>query len=375
MKSLTLFGIPAIYIFIPIALILPRVPVIGKFFNIINTAIHEFGHALMALIMQGKVHKIELMRDTSGTTVTQCPTLAGNILVSLAGYPFAAFAGWFFCYLNDVGYQTGLIIGLSILMIIMLIFWIRNWYGLIWIVLFCSLNGWLIYANNQQYINIAALFYAVEGFLNGHTPFSAMLSFYSLLVSYGTNTREVALSNESSANEPTIPGTKINHQYSKTLEYEEDFRYYVKTFLNDSNHYYSYLRPYTELQIAEMFAQHPQYFPVFKSCNAGSKENKWCCNCSKCLFAYIILSPFIDNDTMVSIFGEDLLDKPEMEQYFDELRGVAPNKPFECVGTIDEVNKALEMIRESRRDKKPFLPWSAMTSAMPSIPPKILTKI
>ncbi len=190
-----------------------------------------------------------------------------------------------------------------------------------------------------------------QGFLNGHTPFSAMLSFYSLLVSYGTDTRDVALSNESSANEPTIPGTKINHQYSKTIEYEEDFRYYVKTFLNDSNHYYSYLRPYTELQIAEMFAQHPQYFPVFKSCNAGSKENKWCCNCSKCLFAYIILSPFIDDDTMVSIFGEDLLDKPEMEQYFDELRGVAPNKPFECVGTIDEVNKALEMIRESRRDK------------------------
>lgn len=190
-----------------------------------------------------------------------------------------------------------------------------------------------------------------QGFLNGHTPFSAMLSFYTLLVSYGTNTREVALSNESSANEPTIPGTKINHQYSKTLEYEEDFRYYVKNFLNDSNHYYSYLRPYTELQIAEMFARHPQYFPVFKSCNAGSKENKWCCNCSKCLFAYIILSPFIDNDTMVRIFGEDLLDKPELQQYFDELRGVAPNKPFECVGTIDEVNKALEMIRESRKNK------------------------
>ena len=190
-----------------------------------------------------------------------------------------------------------------------------------------------------------------QGFLNGHTPFSAMLSFYTLLVSYGTGTRDVALSNESSANEPTIPGTKINHQYSKTLEYEEDFRTYVRSFLNDCNHYYSFLRPYTELQIAEMFAQHPQYFSVFKSCNAGSKENKWCCNCSKCLFAYIILSPFINDDTMISIFGEDLLDKPELQQYFDELRGVAPNKPFECVGTIDEVNKALEMIRESRKGK------------------------
>lgn len=190
-----------------------------------------------------------------------------------------------------------------------------------------------------------------EGFLNGHTPFSAMLSFYSLLISYATNTRQVALSNESSANEPTIPGTKINHQYSKTLEYEEDFRYYVKTFLNDCNHYYSHLRPYTELQIAEMFARHPQYFPVFKSCNAGSKENKWCCNCSKCLFAYIILSPFIDDATMIGIFGEDLLNKTELQQYFDELTGIAPNKPFECVGTVDEVNKALRMIMESRKEK------------------------
>jgi hypothetical protein len=196
-----------------------------------------------------------------------------------------------------------------------------------------------------------------QGYLNGHTPFSAMLSFYTLLVSYGTATRDVALSNESSANEPTIPGTKINHQYSKSLEYEDDFRYYVKTFLNDCNHYYSYLRPYTELQIAQMFARHPQYFPVFKSCNAGSKENKWCCNCPKCLFAYIILSPFIDNDTIVSIFGEDLLDKPALQQYFDELCGIAPNKPFECVGTIDEVNKALDMISESRKEKYLIKRW------------------
>ena len=31
------------------------------------------------------------------------------------------------------------------------------------------------------------------------------------------------LSNESSANEPTVIGTKINHQYSKTYEFENDF--------------------------------------------------------------------------------------------------------------------------------------------------------
>lgn len=161
MENLNFHGIPVVYIFIGIALILPRIPVIGKFFNIINTAIHEFGHAIFALLMQGKVKKIELMKDTSGNTVTQCPNLFGNILVSLAGYPFAAAVGYFCCYLIKVGYQYGLIVGLSVLFLLMLVFWIKNGYGVVWILLFCGFNGWLIYANLSQYIDLAALFYAI----------------------------------------------------------------------------------------------------------------------------------------------------------------------------------------------------------------------
>ncbi|MCR4737580.1 MAG: hypothetical protein K5846_05410 [Bacteroidales bacterium] len=190
-----------------------------------------------------------------------------------------------------------------------------------------------------------------EGYLNGHTPFSAMLAFYTTLLSAVTGIRDVALSNESSANEPTIPGTQINHQYSKSLEFELDFRDYVDLFMNSCNHYYSYLRKLTELQIAERFAQHPQYFPVFKSCNVGSKEDKWCCHCPKCLFAYVILSPFIDDSTMVRIFGEDLLDKAELAPTLDELDGMSKTKPFECVGTIREVNQAMRRLCNTRPDK------------------------
>ena len=191
-----------------------------------------------------------------------------------------------------------------------------------------------------------------QGFLNGHTPFSAMLAFYTLLVSYVTNTHEIALSNESSANEPTIPGTEINHQYSKSLEFEEDFRRYVRENMQEIAHYYSYLRPYSELEIAEMFALHPKYFPVFRSCNAGSKENRWCCECPKCLFTAIILAPFVSEEQLLSIFGEDLLDKPSLEQYFDELTGIAAVKPFECVGTLEEVNKAIQMVQEKYAGKE-----------------------
>ena len=183
-----------------------------------------------------------------------------------------------------------------------------------------------------------------QGFLNGHTPFSAMLAFYTLLASYGTGVREIALSNEASANEATVLGTEVNHQYSKSLEFEEDFRQYVQDYMGNCAHYYSFLRSFSELQIAEKFAQYPQYFPVFRSCNAGSKENKWCGSCPKCLFAYIILAPFIDKNTRLQIFGEDLLNKPEMKHFFNQLTGKEATKPFECVGTVEEVIAALKML-------------------------------
>lgn len=182
-----------------------------------------------------------------------------------------------------------------------------------------------------------------QGFLNGHTPFSAMLAFYTLLASYSTNTRSIALSNEASANEATVLGTEVNHQYSKSLEFETDFQQYVRQYMGNCAHYYSYLRSFSELQIAEKFAGYPQYFSVFRSCNAGSKENKWCCNCPKCLFAYIILVPFIEKTTLLQIFGEDLLHKPEMEHFLNQLTGKERTKPFECVGTVEEVREALKM--------------------------------
>ena len=181
------------------------------------------------------------------------------------------------------------------------------------------------------------------GFLNGHTPFSAMLAFVSLLTSAITGMKHIALSNESSANEATVLGTDVNHQYSKSLEFENDFRDYVKKNISDDFDYYSFLRPYNELKIAEYFSGFPQYHSVFRSCNVGSKDDIWCCNCAKCLFAYIILSPFIEPEKMVEIFGKNLFDNKTLAHDFNQLIGIEKTKPFECVGTIDEVNTALNL--------------------------------
>jgi hypothetical protein len=191
-----------------------------------------------------------------------------------------------------------------------------------------------------------------QGFLNGHTPFSALLAFYSLLVSAIAGHRHIALSNESSANEPTVSGTDINHQYSKSYAFERDFREYVKNFISADFNYFSFLRPLNELQIARIFAEQVKYYPVFKSCNVGSKTDTWCCNCPKCLFAFSILSPFIPVIEMVHIFGKNLFELPQMLGYLKELTGIDDVKPFECVGTIDEVNAALHMFIEYHKNEK-----------------------
>ena len=180
-----------------------------------------------------------------------------------------------------------------------------------------------------------------KGFLNGHTPFSAMLAFVTLFASAMTGARHIALSNESSANEPTESESGVNHQYSKSYEFEKDFREYVRKYISKEINYFSFLRPLSELQIARLFAGFKEYHPVFRSCNAGSKTDSWCGKCPKCLFTAIILSPFLDKQEIVNIFERDILNDDALQPVFDELTGATPVKPFECVGTVDEVNAAI----------------------------------
>lgn len=197
-----------------------------------------------------------------------------------------------------------------------------------------------------------------KGFINGHTPFSAMLAFVSYFVAYLLSKKYIALSNENSANESNVVGEKINHQYSKSFEFECDFENYASNYLKAPVKYFSFLRPLNELQIAKIFSKHEKYHLTFKSCNVGSKEKDWiwCCNCAKCLFAYIILSPFLYKTKLVNIFGEDLFEKESLLETFIELTGNGKTKPFDCVGTYEEVNYAISKTIENLEKSNADLP-------------------
>lgn len=181
-----------------------------------------------------------------------------------------------------------------------------------------------------------------QGYLNGHTPFSAIVAFSSVIAAFLTKRKYIVLSNETSANETTVRNSFVNHQYSKSYEFEQDFSWYLETMADSDIHYFSFLRPLAEIQIAYIFSRCTEFHKIFRSCNVGSKKGIWCCDCAKCLFVYIILSPFLEEEQMVDIFGENLLNKESLDHCFRELTGIEKNKPFECVGTRKEVLVALK---------------------------------
>jgi len=194
-----------------------------------------------------------------------------------------------------------------------------------------------------------------KGFLNGHTPFSAIVAFSSVIAAYIHKIGFVALSNESTASEPTVLGSDVNHQYSKSLEFETDFIEFEAKYILSGVKYFSFLRPLTEIGIAKIFSQLKNYHPIFRSCNVGSKNDIWCANCPKCLFVYTILSPFLPPLEMEKIFGKNMLDDVALMTDFEKLAGLQAEKPFECVGSRDEVNAALqELVRIYERDDKPL---------------------
>ena len=197
-----------------------------------------------------------------------------------------------------------------------------------------------------------------EGFLNGHTPFSALVAFSTVIAARMAGLSYIALSNESSANESTVQGSTVNHQYSKSFKFETDFHRYQTDYLPGSDCYFSMLRPLSEFQIAKYFAKQKQYHAIFRSCNAGSKTDSWCGHCPKCLFVYFILSPFLSREEVKEIFGTDMLEDETMQSTMEQLVGIQEEKPFECVGSRDEINTALVMTidrLEKDGEKLPYL--------------------
>ncbi|MEI7749657.1 MAG: UDP-N-acetylmuramoyl-L-alanine--D-glutamate ligase [Candidatus Moraniibacteriota bacterium] len=197
-----------------------------------------------------------------------------------------------------------------------------------------------------------------EGAYNGHIPISAIFAFIGYLTAILYDFSYVVVGNEQSSDfgNVRIGETEVNHQWSKSSEFERLFRGYADRFLSPDIIYFSLLRPFHEIRIAEMFTRFPKYFPVFSSCNRNVRIHKerpktiWCGECPKCLFVFTMLSAFLEKNTLVGIFGRDLYEEESLIPSFADILGFGGMKPFDCVGTFEESRAALFLAREAYAD-------------------------
>ncbi len=199
-----------------------------------------------------------------------------------------------------------------------------------------------------------------EGYLNGHTPFTAVLHFLGIFCAVLFDYKNVAFSNEKSADEGNAVylGKEVNHQYAKSSEFERKFKEYCREYLAKNIRCFSFLRKYTELEISKMFAGYQKYFSSFSSCNVGLKTGeRWCGNCPKCLFVYASLYPYLNKKELIGIFGKDIFENKDLLSVMKGLIGKGKHKPLECVGTYEESRSAFDMglAKAKKEGKIPYL--------------------
>lgn len=140
------------FLFVIAAFFLVQVPFVGNYIKCINTLIHESGHALIALF-GGKVETISLFMNSEGVTYSRQSTWIGSLLTSLAGYIFSSFMAFLSFFLIKKRKQTLMIDILLVFIILNLLFWVRNPYGLFWLVSFGLLFLYLLIKGSEKFRN------------------------------------------------------------------------------------------------------------------------------------------------------------------------------------------------------------------------------
>lgn len=147
------------FLFVGLALLLIQVPIIGDYFRMVNTVIHESGHAFLALF-GGNVESISLFMNADGATHGTQSIWMIDFMTCAAGYLFSSLMAYVSFMLIKKKKYTLFIDLLLGLIVINFILWVRNPYGLFWLASFGILFLALLIKGGQKVIHNLVLFIA-----------------------------------------------------------------------------------------------------------------------------------------------------------------------------------------------------------------------
>jgi hypothetical protein len=198
------------------------------------------------------------------------------------------------------------------------------------------------------------------GAYRGHIPISLIFGLVGMALACATGKKYVIVGNEASASVPhtTWGDMLVNHQWSKSLDFEKMLQRYAADYIDPQLSYFSPIRQLTSVGVAKLFSRYRAYYEVFTSDNsvfridpARRPTGRWSKDSPKSLSSFILLAPWIEESDMLRIFSANLLDDLALEQLFARLIGVEEHPPLDCVGTVEEMVLSLNLMAEQGKFK------------------------
>lgn len=157
-------------------LLLLRIKTLGVAFRVYNTLFHELGHAVFSLLTSGSVKKIELFADAGGAAYVSNNGWWSNFLVTIIAYPFAAAVGWFMLTQTQRLRTDYLAYGIAAIYVLSLLFYVRNQYGIIWLLINTAITIGAIYFKQQTWAHF--YFFVVGSFILMESVWTALVLLY-----------------------------------------------------------------------------------------------------------------------------------------------------------------------------------------------------
>ena len=111
--------------------------------------------------------------------------------------------------------------------------------------------------------------------------------------------------------------------------------------------------------------------------NNKTTAHRRCGVCPKCAFVYATLRPFLSDEDAQRIFGQELYENKELTTTYKELLGIDGIKPFECVGTNEEVTYAMYLQYEKIKNNPQIPPIMELfkNEVLPKLSPNDLINL
>lgn len=216
-----------------------------------------------------------------------------------------------------------------------------------------------------------------QGALNGHIPITGYITFLSIVACLLGDYDSVAFSNERSADYGNAEylGMQVNHQWSKGIQAEQLVTNYLQSYVTTKVHYINALRPLSELRITQIFKNYPQYFTHTTGCNQNWRmldshptTNAWCGHCYKCCFIFALYAAELPDTTVIKMFGQNLFNNPTLLHQYRQLWGAEGIKPFDCVGTPQEMQATMYLALKKPAFASSVIGQDFTTHILPTLP-------